>query len=104
FGVCKHRFKLMVAAPEYTLQTQAKIPLALCALHNFIRIHDPTDNAETSNDYLVGSTQTHFRTEINPDHLSGHISRAEKNRASIMRDGIANAMWEDYQRHLAEYE
>ncbi|KAF9456205.1 hypothetical protein BDZ94DRAFT_1178223, partial [Collybia nuda] len=98
------RFKLMVAAPEYTLWTQAKIPLALGALHNFIWIHDPTDEAETSHDYSVGSAQTHFRAEINPDHLGVHISCAEKSRASVMRDDIARAMWEDYQRHLSEQE
>jgi hypothetical protein len=47
-GVCKHYFKLMVAAPEYNLWTQAKIPLALGALQNFICIHNPTDDAETT--------------------------------------------------------
>jgi len=33
----------MVAAPEYSLQTQAKIPLTLGSLHNFICITDPDE-------------------------------------------------------------
>ena len=34
-----------MAAPEYSLQTQAKISLALGSLHNFIHINDPDDDA-----------------------------------------------------------
>ena len=33
----------MVAAPEYPVQTQAKLVPALCVLHNFIQTHDPED-------------------------------------------------------------
>jgi hypothetical protein len=36
----------MVAAPEYSLQTQSKIPLALAALHNLICVVDPDDEAD----------------------------------------------------------
>lgn len=92
----------MIAVPEYDLRTQAKIPLALGALHNFIWIHDPTDKADTSDDYLVDSRQVYHGAEINPEHLSGHISQAEKDWVSIMRDNIAKAMWADYQRYLVE--
>ena len=43
FGVTKRRFRLMVATPEYTPEIQARVILALCALHNFVRVHDPDD-------------------------------------------------------------
>ena len=92
----------MVAAPEYNLRTQAKIPLALGALHNFIHIHDPTDDAETTCDYLAYSEQVNYGADINPEHLGAYISQAEKDRASITRDNIAKAMWVDYQGYLAE--
>ncbi|KAL0954111.1 hypothetical protein HGRIS_005257 [Hohenbuehelia grisea] len=36
----------MTAAPEYSIATQAMIPCALAALHNFITIHDPDDFAD----------------------------------------------------------
>jgi len=101
FGVIKRRFKLMSAAAEYNLRTQAKIPCALAALHNYIRIHDPDDDATEDFDFLDDST-----TETNPygnlhqesDDLGGHISNAEKQRASDRRDDIARAMWADYER------
>jgi len=95
FGVCKRRFKLMVAVPEYSLQMQSKIPLALAALHNLIHLVDPDDEADMDGDYEAAAP-------ISPDHLGTHISQGEKDRASTMRDNIARVMWEDYQRQLAE--
>jgi hypothetical protein len=41
----------MAAVPEYSLQTQTKIPLALGSLHNFIHITDPDDEALHQDDY-----------------------------------------------------
>lgn len=43
FGVAKRCFKVLVVAQEYSIQTQAQLVGALAVLHNFIRIHDPTD-------------------------------------------------------------
>src|ERR1700734_2352747 len=40
FGVLKRRFRILVIPPEYSVKVQAQIPSALCAIHNFIRIHD----------------------------------------------------------------
>lgn len=95
----------MVAAPEYNLRTQAKIPLALACLHNFIRISDPDDEAHNDNDYNdEEADNTRVHNEINPEHLGQHISSAEKDRASAARDTIAMAMWEDYLSKLAERE
>jgi hypothetical protein len=36
----------MIAAPEYSLEKQAKLVNAICALHNFIRAYDPEDGDE----------------------------------------------------------
>jgi hypothetical protein len=106
FGICKRRFRLMVAAPEYDIHTQSKIPYAMAALHNFIRIHDPDDNATTPNDHTEGSHSQVPQSlhEIDPENLGGNISQAERNGASERRDIIAKAMWEDYQNVLAERE
>ena len=43
FGVLKRRFRILVCPPEYSMEIQARIPPALCALHNFICRADPTD-------------------------------------------------------------
>ena len=34
----------MRTAPEYSMKVQARIPAAVAAIHDFIRIHDPQDN------------------------------------------------------------
>ena len=40
FGVLKWQFKILTIAPEYSMKTQAHIPPALAAIHNFIQPHD----------------------------------------------------------------
>ncbi|KAF7371821.1 putative nuclease HARBI1-like protein [Mycena venus] len=47
FGIAKRRFAIFDATPEYPIETQAMLvpAVAAVALHNFIRIHDVTDEA-----------------------------------------------------------
>ena len=87
----------MAAAVEYNLRTQAKIPAALAALHNFIRTFDPDDLAE--DDDIEDSFHDEDLPEeipITPENLGTHISAEERARASQKRDQIAKAMWRDY--------
>ena len=46
FGVLKRCFRILLLAPEYNLEIQARIPAALCSIHNFIRTHDASDQLE----------------------------------------------------------
>lgn len=73
---------------------QARIPAALAAIHNFIRIHDP----EELNDFAEAE-------DMEPGFFSGELAEgqtrtAEKRRANTRRDGIAAEMWEQYQAEL----
>jgi hypothetical protein len=45
FGTLKHHFMILTIPPEFfmAMAIQACIPPALCAVHNFIRIHDPNE-------------------------------------------------------------
>lgn len=86
---------------EYLVYTQSKIPLALAALHNFIWLVDPEDDADIDGDNEAGETPS-AAAPINLDHLGSHISQVEKDQASAMRHDIARVMWGDYQRELAE--
>lgn len=105
FGVCKRQFRLMSAAAEYNLHTQAKIPGAIATLHNFIHIHDPDnlahDDSDNSNsddeDFAPSNTGD---IPITPESLGGHISQAEKDCTSVKQDEIAMAMWNDYKEEL----
>ena len=48
FGVLKCRFRILLLAPEYSLEIQARIPAALCAVHNFIWVHDSNEGEHPS--------------------------------------------------------
>ena len=43
FGVLKRCFCILVYPAEIDMDLQARIPAALAAIHNFIRIHDPDE-------------------------------------------------------------
>jgi hypothetical protein len=91
FGVLKKRYKILLLAQEYSLQTQAQIVPALTALHNFIAVHDPTDISEYEDEDEVGSDSN--------DSWGGQqaeVSRDERTRAARRRDLIADRMWNEY--------
>ncbi len=99
FGVLKRCFCILVIPCEFNMAVQARIPPALCALHNFIRTHDSEEIGEFPPD-LVDPSQG----EQNGSLGQGTASRAEVRRAQALRDQIAQDMWEDYQRELQERE
>lgn len=87
----------MVAAPEYSPEIQAKIVLALCALHNFIRVHDSDDLDEGEID-----EELERRTPVPcAEDLGTHVSQEERERASVLRDQIAHDMWDQYVAYTA---
>ncbi|KAF6744077.1 hypothetical protein DFP72DRAFT_826401, partial [Ephemerocybe angulata] len=107
FGVVKRRFRMLGTPMEYMVGIQARIPLAIAVLHNFICIHDAEDS-ETQDgiydgpDIVTGYISTQYSRSRNgyvfsEEDLGTHVSTAEKARASAHRDSIADAMWRDYQ-------
>lgn len=92
FGVLKRRFRILLLAPEYSLEIQARIPAALAAIHNFIRSHDPDDNEPRAD----GDTNYgHSNDEADP--LFMPVGEVDERR-----DQIAQAMWDDYRRVCEE--
>jgi hypothetical protein len=82
----------MVVAPEYSLEKQAKLVNAICALHNFIRAYDPEDvNDINGITEVERASPQHLREDFAVD-----VSTAERVEASKRRDQIAKAMWEQY--------
>jgi hypothetical protein len=73
---------------------QARIPAALAAIHNFIRIHDPE---ELENFVEAEDSEPGF---VSGELAAGQTRTAEKKRANARRDGIAAAMWVQYQAEL----
>ncbi|KAJ7101910.1 hypothetical protein C8R44DRAFT_808863 [Mycena epipterygia] len=94
----------MNLAPEYSIETQAKIPCALAVLHNFIRLHDPDDYADEGPGHGGPRNPTFTLQEIDGDdrrefpeeELGRFISPAEKERATLFRDNLAREMWAKY--------
>lgn len=90
FGILKARFAILTCRPRYTLDVLARFPAALAALHNFIRIHDPTEIEDFLEENVDQDTED---TGLLGD---GFPDTAEKEAAKNRRDEIAQAMWNDY--------
>jgi hypothetical protein len=97
FGILKRRFRILQLAPEYSLDIQARIPTALCAIHNFIQCHDADEESPSATD---DSFDHH--NEDNEPHGEQVVDPEEENEVDQQRDQIAQAMWDDYQRVCAE--
>ena len=103
FGVLKQCFSILVNPPHIDIKKQACLPLALAALHNFIRKHDPDDIADFSN---VEDPQPGMCVEPLAAAGAGQLAEgvpqaAEKQRANERRGKIAREMWTQYQAELS---
>ncbi|KJA25660.1 hypothetical protein HYPSUDRAFT_134136, partial [Hypholoma sublateritium FD-334 SS-4] len=85
--------------PQFDMTVQVQVPPGLAVIHNFTMDVDPRN----IDNYLGGNADD---LDPNPGQqqendfgtlAGGAVSRAEKNRAMVNRDNIAQAMWEDYQ-------
>jgi hypothetical protein len=74
------------------MSIQARIPPALCAIHNFIRIHDPTEIEEFADEDFIDLDPGELRGDL----AEGPADRTERQQATEDRDNIAAAMWGDY--------
>lgn len=98
----KRRFRILLIAPEYNLDIQARLPAALCTIHNFIRIHDPQEPADQHDtDAFVFNTGN---PRFDNDYIASAEEAAAQDQPSARRDQIAQEMWDDYQRILQERE
>jgi len=76
--------------------TQAQISPALCAIHNFIQIHNPMEIEDFVNKDLVDTDPD--KLPVRGDLAEGPADHAERQQATKDRDNIAAAMWRDYTR------
>jgi hypothetical protein len=71
---------------------QARIPTALCAIHNFIHTHDAAEGE------LQGDVAPLFNDSRDENYPRSATDIIEHPESSDNRDRIASLMWEDYQR------
>jgi hypothetical protein len=91
FGVLKRLFRILLLAPEYSLEIQARIPSALSAIHNFIHIHNSNEGVIAANNGgdSDGSAFDH-------DYVVPAPAAAVNDKSSARQDAIAGMMWTDY--------
>lgn len=89
WGVIKMWFAVLRQPTQWPITAQAALGPALCAVHNFIRINDPSD-LDISEDL----TQSSMGQTEEIGVLSREITAGEKRHAAI-----AEEMWQDYISH-----
>jgi hypothetical protein len=98
FGVLKQRFRILLLAPQYSLEIQARIPAALAAIHNFICVHSDADD---DNPLKMNGGDTVNTGHNNSNEDDGPVFN-DDNNVDERRDQIAWAMWGDYQKVCEE--
>ncbi|KAG6519032.1 hypothetical protein ZIOFF_022521 [Zingiber officinale] len=97
-GVLKARFRILKDMPNYPITRQRLIPVACCAVHNFIRRHHAMDNLfmdYSSDDMLMSVVEGDFN-----DQEPIPIDSSQTAQMGNVRDEIASNMWNDYMEHL----
>ncbi|KAG9443938.1 hypothetical protein H6P81_015278 [Aristolochia fimbriata] len=89
FRALKRRFTILNMAPPYPYETQAKLVVACCVLHNYIRMVDPSDVWDEA--YPMDVVGADAEVDITDDH-SMH---EQLHMAGIFRDSLASQMAED---------
>lgn len=77
-------------APEYPLTVQAQLVPALAVLHNFIRIHDPSDVPHEDDDPPLEDYDYGSDGDDSQDPTEQHDAGAR------FREELAHNMWQDF--------
>jgi hypothetical protein len=99
FGVLKQRFRILLLPPRYPLDFQPRIPVALCALQNFIQKFDKDEGAIPTDPFQAAQTY------IDNDQDDGFIAADNEegnSEVKARRMNIANEMWESYLNYIAD--
>ncbi|KAL0898108.1 hypothetical protein Bca101_082069 [Brassica carinata] len=108
FGALKERFPILLSAPPYPLQTQVKLVIAACALHNYVRLEKPDDfvfKMFAEEETLLSETIEEDRgmTLVEEEENQGHEQDSfrppeeEEVEDSVrLRDEIASHLWNHY--------
>lgn len=110
FGALKARFPILMSAPPYPLQTQVKLVVAACAIHNYIRREKPDDlifrmykqdNMLEIEESLPPLEVEQSMIPVENQAVDIAFETEQLEYSSQLRDSIANSMWEDYIRDLS---
>ena len=92
FGVLKKRFQVLDAEPFWSFETQVKVVLACCVIHNHIMGVEPNDHIMVAAINQVKSSGPQQETQSRQDSI-------EDNRVwNAKKYQICQVMWSDYTR------
>ena len=108
FGVLKAHFPILILMPNFKPIRQQYMVIVCCALHNFIRMNNRSDelfktigesvgegsatNSEGNGDDGASTSSTTQRHVL-------EMSSASKRAMGQFRDNITDTMWDDYVAH-----
>jgi hypothetical protein len=102
FGVLKCCFCILHLGSEYQYSIQAQILAVLCAIHNFIHIHNPSEDDSEINE---AEEQYNQYADAGDDIMRGiGFQESAFDAVVARRDRIAAEMWTSYQKVLQSRE
>jgi hypothetical protein len=97
FGVVKRKYQILRTPSEYSMETQTRIILACCTIHNFVRTIEG-EKADTLLETEKQSTVPDVQPVVAyPEGSTGSTSK----KMDKFRDELAQKMWDQYQEYLA---
>jgi len=100
FGVLKQHFRILLLPPHYPLDFQPRIPVALCALQNFIQETDSNEGTLPTDLYQSAYTPLPFNAENDNGGFITDVDDDGNSEFKLRRLNIANAMWRSYLDYL----
>ena len=92
FGVLKKRFQVLDAEPFWSFETQVKVVLACCVVHNHIM-------GVESNDHIMEDAMNQVESSDSQQERQLRRESVEYSRSwNAKRDEICQAMWVNYTR------
>ena len=86
----KKRFRVLDAEPFWSFETQVKVVLACCVVHNHIMGVEP-------NDHIMEDAMNEVESSDPPRETQSRRESIEDSRLwNAKRDEICQAMWSDY--------
>jgi hypothetical protein len=101
FGVLKKRFPILKRQMEFDYDKQVALIMALCCLHNFIRLEGDgmDDKFDKDTNAVIEERAERMRTHVK--HKD--ISKQEQVKARNLRDKIADDMWRQYSKYQEQH-
>ncbi|KAF0703189.1 hypothetical protein AaE_015505 [Aphanomyces astaci] len=99
FGILKRRFPVLGTPVQYDYGFQVELVMALCVVHNFIRVHGCRNDIYVTQ--AIQDLRIRREEPLNESDRPQHHPEMESTEAKEWRDGIAVKMWTQYQETMS---